>query len=151
VGSILTAGYNYLVALKFIVHVHFMTSHYLQESKPMHVFPGERFDLHLHVQDQNSNPVFGVYTYPSNTHFTKADVTEIDLTTDSETDISFAIVGNDTQRTTFVIRNSSSNFNYTHCLYRKNDTVERKQFSVHLIDSSTGSVVCNYNFCYNLE
>ena len=119
-----------------------MILHYLQGSKPMHVFPGEQFDLDLHVHDQNDNSGFGVYTYPSNTHFTEADVTEIDLT-DSGTDKSFAVVGNDSQRTIFVIRNSSSNFSYTDCLYHKNDTVDIKQFALQLIDSSTGNVVCN--------
>ena len=109
----------------------------------MHVFPGEKFDLILQIQDQNDNLQLGVYTYPSNTHFTEADVTEIDLT-DSGTERSFAVVSNGNQRTTLVIRGSPKNFNYTYCLHHKNDTVDKKQFALQLIDSSTGNVVSNF-------
>lgn len=107
----------------------------------MHVFPGEQFDLYLRAYDQNNNSKPGIYTYPSNAHFTAVDVTEIDLS-DSGTDKSFAVANDSVQITTFVIRNSLKNFDYAYC-FNNTDIVDRKQFALQLIDSSTGSVVCN--------
>jgi len=109
-------------------------------STPIQVFPGERFNLALQIRDQNNNSKIGIYTYPSNEHFTKVDVTEIDLT-DSETDKSFAFVNRKYQRTSLVLRNSSRNFTYTQCLHHKDNTVDERQFILHLIDSSNGNVV----------
>ena len=109
----------------------------------MYVFPGETFDLVLHVLDQNSNPKIGIYTYAANTHFTEADVTEIDLT-DSGTVQRFAIVDSSAenyQRTSLVIRNSSSNYSFYHCKKNK-DAGEKRRFTLQLIDSSSGNVVC---------
>ena len=110
---------------------------------PTHIFPGEQFDLTLHIYDQNDNSQIGVYTYPSNTHFTKANVIEIDLT-GSGTDNRFAIVNSKYQRTSLVVRDSSENFAYTHCLFRNNNTVDKRKFVLQLIDLSNGNVVCRY-------
>ena len=118
----------------------------------MHVFPGEQFDLVLDVLDQNNNPKIGIYTYPANAHFTEVDVTEIDLT-DSGTDRSFAIVNSSAenyQRTTLVVRNSSRNYSFNHCL-KNSESVEKGEFTLQLIDSSVGNMVGNGNKCLLLN
>ena len=110
----------------------------------MNVFPGEEFILSLRVLDQNNNRKVGFYTYPSNTLFTEADVTEIDLTT-GNSDTSFGIVSknNSDQRTSLVVRNSTKNFSFS--VSKGNSTITEKKFTLNLIDSSTGTMVCNDN------
>ena len=106
----------------------------------MKVFPGEEFDLLLTVWDQNNNEKVGFYTYPSNMFFTEVDIIEIDLTDDNE-DISFAAVdGSFDQKTSLVIRNSTKNFSSFFHNYDK--TIVEKNFTLNLIDSSTGIMVC---------
>ena len=109
----------------------------------MNVFPGEEFILSLRVLDQNNNEKVGFYTYPSNVLFTQADVTEIDLTTNN-TDTSFAIVDRSSdQRTSLVVRNSPKNFSFS--VLDHNSTITERNFTLNLIDSSTGIMVCNNN------
>ena len=112
----------------------------------MNVFPGEIFVLSFSISDQNNNERVGFYTYPSNTFFTEADVTEIDLTTGNE-DSSFGVVrGSSDQRTLLVIRNSAKNFSFSAINY--NRTITNVTFTLNLVDSSTGNVVCINVYVY---
>ena len=107
----------------------------------MIAYPGEQFVLSLEVLDQNNNKKVGFYTYRSNLFFTEADVTEIDLTSDNK-DTSFAVVNRSSdQRTSVVIRNSNFSFEFMN----HNKTVTKKNFTLSLIDSSTGNMVHNIN------
>ena len=109
----------------------------------MNVFPGEEFILSLRVLDQNDNEKVGFYTYPSNTLFTEADITEIDLTTDNG-DTSFALVNrNSNERTLLVVRNSTRDFSFS--FLNHSSTITERNFTLNLIDSSTGIMVCNNN------
>ena len=110
----------------------------------MNVFPGEEFILSLTVLDQNNNRKVGFYTYPSNMLFTEADVTEIDLTTGNRY-TSFGIVSknNSDQRTLLVVRNLTKNFSFS--VLKGNSTITEKNFTLNLIDSSTGTMVCDDN------
>ena len=104
------------------------------------VFPGEEFILSLRVLDQNNNLKDGFFTYPSNTFFTEADITEIDLTAGNE-DTSFGIVnGSSDLRVSLVVRNSQNNFSFS---ANHNNTIVNETFNFTLIDSSTGIGVCN--------
>ena len=112
-----------------------------QENETVFAYPGEQFILSLKVLDQNNNEKVGFYTYHSNEHFTEADVTEIDLTLENK-DTSFAVVSkNSNQTTSLVIRNSSFPFDFMN----HNKTITNKTFTLNLIDSSTGNIVCNIN------
>lgn len=114
-----------------------------QGSKIVKVFPGQEFFLSLQVLDQNNNEKLGFYTYPSNMLFTKVDVTEIDLTVGNE-ETSFAIVnGSSHQRTSLVVRDSAKNFSFS--VLNQNSTITETNFTLNLIDSSTGTRVCNNN------
>ena len=78
--------------------------------------------------------------------FTEADITEIDLTTGNE-DSSFGVVrGSSDQRTLLVIRNSAKNFSFSAINY--NRTITNVTFSLNLVDSSTGNVVCINVYVY---
>ena len=116
----------------------------------MSVFPGEEFILSLKVLDQNNNEKVGFYTYPSNVHLTEADVTEIDLTT-GNTDTKFAVVsGSSDQKTSLVVRNSTTKqFSFL----SHSNTITEAAFTLNLIDSSTGNMVCNNNWngCYYIQ
>jgi len=110
-----------------------------KEDKTINVFPGEEFILSLKVLDQNDNKKVGFYTYPSNMLFTMVDVTEIDLTAGNR-DTSFGVVnGSSDQRTSFVVRDVAKNFSFSYMNY--NNTIAEKNFTLNLIDSSTGIIV----------
>ena len=112
-----------------------------QENETVFAYPGEQFILSLKVLDQNNNEKVGFYTYRSNEHFTEGDVTEIDLTLENK-DTSFAVVSRSSNQTTsLVIRNSSFPFDFMN----HNNTITNKTFTLNLIDSSTGNIVCNIN------
>jgi len=88
--------------------------------------------------DQNDNKKVGFYAYPSNMLFTEVDVTEIDLT-DGNMNTSFGVVnGSSDQRTSLVLRNSTKDFSFTN----QNSTIFEVNFTINLIDSSTGIIVC---------
>lgn len=106
----------------------------------MNVFPGEIFAFSLNVLDQNNNEKNGFYTYPSNMLFTEADVTEVDLTADNE-ETSFAVINrNSNQRTSLVVRNSTAIFSFS--AMNQSRVIAEKGFTLNLIDSSTGNIVC---------
>ena len=68
-------------------------------------------------------------------------MTEIDLTPENK-DTSFAVVsGSSDQRTSVVIRNSNFSFEFMN----HNKTITKKDFTLSLIDSSTGNMVHNIN------
>ena len=91
--------------------------------------------------DQNNNEKVGFYTYCSNEYFTEADVTEIDLTSENK-DTSFAVVSRSSNQTTsLVIRNSEFSFDFVN----HNKIITNKTFTLNLIDSSTGNIVCSIN------
>ena len=70
--------------------------------------------------------------------FTQADVTEIDLTAGNEV-TSFGVVsGSSNIRASIVIRDSMNNFSFSALNELNHSTI----FTLNLIDSSTGNMVC---------
>lgn len=104
--------------------------------------------LSLKVTDQNNNTKVGFYTYPSNMLVTEANVIEIDLTDHGNNENrSFAVVDKRSdQRTSLVLRNSVKDFSFTSLNH--NSTYPETAFTLNLIDSSTGNIVCNNNNNY---
>ena len=96
--------------------------------------------LSLSISDQNNNKRVGFYSYPSNMFFTEADVTEIDLTTGNG-NTSFGVVNeNSSLRTSLVVRDSTKPFSFS--ALNHNSTIAYTNFTLNLIDSSTGNIVC---------
>ena len=107
----------------------------------MNVFPGEIFVLSLSISDQNDNEKIGFYTYPSNMFFTEADVTEIDLTTGNNNTNFGVVSGSSNLRTLLVVRDSTKNFSFS--ALNHSSTIAFATFTLNLIDSSTGNIVCS--------
>ena len=68
--------------------------------------------------------------------FTEVDVTEIDLTIGNR-DSSFGVIsGSSDQKTVLVVRNSTKDFSFSYTNF--NRTIAEVNFTLNLIDSSTG-------------
>ena len=118
----------------------------------MEVSLGEIFELIIHAKDENGNFKDAVYSYQSPKDLARSPSNLVYVNLDPKTDslLRFASVNKATttmQKISLALRNEQLK---TDCIVDyKNSQYFNYSFSLNLIDSSDGQLVCVNSFLYN--
>ena len=121
----------------------------------MEVTPGEIFNLIIYAKDENENFKDAVYSYynPKNLATTSSSIIFINLGPDTDSILGFASVNKATatshtvQKISLVLHNEEQLKSDCIVNYR-NSQLFNNSFSLNLIDSSDGQLVCKFTYVY---